>query len=358
MQLVKNQKGLNDHVSVVKGIAILAMVLNHTGLELPAPWGHMTSMLRMPTFLIASGYCFKDIYLEQRWRFVGRRLKSLYKPYVKWSLIFVLLHNLFIDIHFLPASAPVYSCSDMLAQIPHTLLMRTPEQLLGGYWFITELFFAAMIFIACSSWIRKRPLLWVAIFVLVAIVMQVLGWHARVRPTSFLAAAYYTLGYWARGRRLSHHWAVIAGLLILLYVGGKYVPGHINDIKPATEPLNFLLVMAGAWMVAAVAHHIVQHAHWLTRALAYVGTHTLIILTLHFVAMRALSWCIVQAMGWPVERVAENPTLHHCPWALPLYFVVAVAVPLLYDWPMKPLRQRAEAAIGRFFTRLVRRYFP
>ena len=57
MLLRKNEHGLNDHVSVVKGIAIMLMLLGHSGM----PWcGHMLSMIRMTGFVIASVDCFKD----------------------------------------------------------------------------------------------------------------------------------------------------------------------------------------------------------------------------------------------------------------------------------------------------------
>ena len=130
MYLRKNEKGLNDHVSVIKAIAMILLLYGHTN----SPFlGHMFSMLRMPVFVMASGYCFKDYYLEHRVTFAKRRVKSLYWPFVKWSLVFLLLHNVFKHIGFLSPSTPAYTWHDMLSQLPHVAVMLVVEELLVGY---------------------------------------------------------------------------------------------------------------------------------------------------------------------------------------------------------------------------------
>ena len=332
MLLKKNERGLNDHVSIVKGIAIMLMLLGHSGM----PWcGHMLSMIRMPIFVIASGYCFKDYYLTHRMTFVRRRGKSLYWPFVKWSAIFVLLHNVFCYLGLYNPDELLYGWCDMLSQVPQILVMREPEPLVGGIWFVRELFFATMLFIAFSFLIKRKPLLWVAIFVAVAVTLNVMGLHFKLRDVSLMAASYYTLGYWVRGRTLRHDWWVILLLLAILATSAQFVPGNFQKMNAAWVVPNYATVMVGAWMVAAIAYHIDTHGGWLPRAIAYVGNHTLIILVMHFLSMRLVSWCIVLCTGMPKECLSHHPVIKDCVWAWPFYFVAGLMLPLAFDFVNK-----------------------
>lgn len=324
MYLRKNEKGLNDHVSVIKAIAMILLLYGHTN----APFlGHMFSMLRMPVFVMASGYCFKDYYLEHRVTFAKRRVKSLYWPFVKWSLVFVLLHNVFKHIGFLDSSTPAYTWHDILSQLPHIAVMHVIEELLGGYWFIEQLFFSTIIFVALSSLIKRAPLLWCGLFLGMAVLMAIYGWHLRVRATTFLSVSFYTFGFWVRGKTLSHDWKTIVVLFLLVFIGAQFVPGHFNNIVPRTTIVFYLIVLLGAWMIAAIAYNIVVHLPRVTRVLCYIGNRTLIILTLHMTAMRALSWVLVKLNGWPAEKITAWPDYR---W-IPLYMLVGLAVPLAYD---------------------------
>ena len=82
----------DNSVSIAKAIAILLMVLAHT--QFSKYGSQWINMFHMPLFFFFAGYCFKDKYLETPSDFVIKRVKGLYKPFVKWSLIFLVLHNL------------------------------------------------------------------------------------------------------------------------------------------------------------------------------------------------------------------------------------------------------------------------
>lgn len=83
----------DNSVSIAKGIAIILMVLAHT--RFSEYGNYWINMFHMPLFFFFAGYCFKDKYLEIPSDFVIKRFKGLYKPFVKWGLIFLVLHNLF-----------------------------------------------------------------------------------------------------------------------------------------------------------------------------------------------------------------------------------------------------------------------
>ena len=110
-------------------------------------------MFHMPLFFIASGYCFKPKYLDAPKQYLYNKVKGIWWPYVKWGLLFLLLHNLFFQLNlyndqygYHGAVSHPYS----FYGIYHTAFaivtrMQGAEQLLGGYWFLNALFFGSLI---------------------------------------------------------------------------------------------------------------------------------------------------------------------------------------------------------------------
>ena len=136
----------DNSVSIAKGIAIILMVLAHT--RFSEYGNYWINMFHMPLFFFFAGYCFKDKYLEIPSDFVIKRFKGLYKPFVKWGLIFLVLHNLFFYLNiyndefgFRGIVQHLYTWQEMLKKaVSIVTRMSDTEQLLGGYWFLKSLF--------------------------------------------------------------------------------------------------------------------------------------------------------------------------------------------------------------------------
>lgn len=80
-------KKRNDTASIVKAIGIILMVIGHS--ECPKYLNDYLYMFHMPLFFFCSGYFFKkpkDFYMVRT--FVNKRIKGLYLPYIKWTLLF------------------------------------------------------------------------------------------------------------------------------------------------------------------------------------------------------------------------------------------------------------------------------
>ena len=81
----------NTVISISKGIAIILMVIAHA--EAPAWLCKFIFEFHMPLFFITAGYFFSLKYLNDEATFVKKRIKGLYVPFVKWSVVFLALHS-------------------------------------------------------------------------------------------------------------------------------------------------------------------------------------------------------------------------------------------------------------------------
>lgn len=67
-------KGRNESVSIAKGIAILLMVLAHSGFySYGCLW---INIFHMPLFFFFSGFCFKEKYLDDSKMYILKRIKA------------------------------------------------------------------------------------------------------------------------------------------------------------------------------------------------------------------------------------------------------------------------------------------
>ena len=139
----------NTTISIAKAIGIILMVIGHSGCP---NWIHnYIYMYHMPLFFFCSGYFFKDIKDTNQIKvFIIRKCKGLYIPYVKWSILFLLLHNLFYDINiynelYNGVKENPYNVMTFIRKILNiAFAMRDTELLLGGFWFLRALFLSSI----------------------------------------------------------------------------------------------------------------------------------------------------------------------------------------------------------------------
>ena len=138
------------------------MVAGHAGV--PSEIGRFINMFHMPLFFFVSGYCFKEKYLHDTKLFAINKVKGLYVPFVKWSLLFLLLHNVFFHLNIYNATYGFRGEASHLYDMKETLFhatkivvaMNGTEQLLGGYWFLKQLFVGSFISLLCFKYLRGK----------------------------------------------------------------------------------------------------------------------------------------------------------------------------------------------------------
>lgn len=158
----------NSSIGYLKALGITMMVMIHACSDKMPCIPHFSSlvvMFHMPLFFIASGYCFKEKYLSIPRQYIYNKVKGIYWPYVKWSLLFLLLHNVCFNLHLYSDQygwkeyvSHLYAPSEFLGLATSIIFkMQGHEQLLGGYWFMNALFFGSLIVWLVIRYV-KQPL--------------------------------------------------------------------------------------------------------------------------------------------------------------------------------------------------------
>lgn len=100
--MISNSKKYNPTFAIMKGIAIISVVIGHCSFN---PFiEDFVNQYHLAVFFFVAGYFFKTKYLSNTKMFVSKRMKSLYVPFVSFCLTFLLLHNFFyrIDLYSTP----------------------------------------------------------------------------------------------------------------------------------------------------------------------------------------------------------------------------------------------------------------
>lgn len=183
----------NITIDILKGICIILMVIGHSGA--PQWLKEGIYMFHMPCFFIISGYLFNEKYLYDIKNFLSRKVQTLWKPFVIWTLIFLALHNIFADLYLYKDS---YSLTQHLKYAVQALLMRKSEQLLGGFWFLIALLFASTVSILWYKTVKfSKSGIFGGMFTMLAVSFALLYLKVGIWYFSyinFLATAYFMLG--------------------------------------------------------------------------------------------------------------------------------------------------------------------
>ncbi len=126
---------MNNAVSITKAFGIILMVLAHSGFSKTGDAA--INMFHMPLFFFMSGYCFKEKYLSSFKEYLMRKIKGIYLPYIKYSVLFLLLHNVFYHVGVYKNAYTLYDFQFRAVRIFFSMTMH--DQLLGGYWFLRSL---------------------------------------------------------------------------------------------------------------------------------------------------------------------------------------------------------------------------
>lgn len=144
-----------DHtLDIAKAICIILMAVGHSGC--PKYLHDFLYLFHMPCFFFISGWLFSDKYIDDLKTGLLKKAKGSYVPFVKWTLIFLLFHNMFASVHIYADS---YSWQTFIERVIRAFTMTGGESLLGGFWFLISLFWASVGTVLFLHFLHKNQIL-------------------------------------------------------------------------------------------------------------------------------------------------------------------------------------------------------
>ena len=349
MQIVKSAS-----LTYLKGMAIILMVLGHSGCGIP----YVTEfiyMFHMPLFFILSGFVFKEKYLKEPKIFLWKRVKRLYWPYVKYGIVFLLLRNVFFSMHIYDENYgwinERITIIDGVKQSAHIILhMGGVDCLLGAFWFLRALFIGTII-AYCLKCLLKNTFLSGIVCLLIAILLNHTKWFIPIlHPQIFAASFLFLVGYVLVEYKIPIFtiYQSLIGLAVT-FVGMFFL--HMGMGDAFYDNIIFIPYLITAiiatWSLKSLFDKWNEQPVCLQKLLTFAGENTISVLAFHFLAFKLVNYMIVICYDLPIGMVAEYPIIdtfaEHGWWIA--YSVVGTAIPLGYAYIKNKLRLGSYKAI-------------
>lgn len=354
MANIENKQHYTE-ISIAKGILIILMVIGHSGTHTLA--GDFIYDFHMPCFFLISGFLFKEEYLDNIGTFVGKKIKGLYIPFVKYSLVFLILHNIFYHLHLYNNS---YTLTEFITRTLKILTLTGSEQLLGGFWFLKELLYASVISILFFRLIsnmgiklNKRNLFASCILFLI------LAYLASISPIkipaigskTLLATSYFIAGHLFRVLNLREYNNICIALcgFSATFIASLFIKGNIDVQGVAMFPY-FVVSIIGSVSTLYLSKSIAGKCG--ANILDFIGKNTLSILAFHLISFKIVSFIIIQINDWPISRLSDFPVLDdYNAYLWILYTITGIVVPLI----IKRLIDTAEESLMFIYNKYTHR---
>lgn len=353
----------DNSISIAKGIGIILMLIGHAGC--PGQLGSFIYIFHMPLFFFLSGYCFKERHLNNFKDFAIKRIKGIYLPFIKYSLLFLLLHNVFYHLNiyndvygYNGAVSQLYDFNHFVKRATKIVTeMNREEQLLGGFWFLRVLFCTSFLGYAFLRFVRNSKVQIITL-VLVCIGVIFLAPHqTRTIYIQTLHLSFFALIFFIAGKeteklqQFKPNNIYINSLVTLIFFSGTLL---ISIFYPSgmTTDKNIIIytigALSGILMTKNLSNHI-QHIPYINKILVYIGNNTLPILAWHLLCFKLISLLIIHINNLPIENLAHFPVIPDYSkqgWWI-AYTIVGLCVPLAMTFCSQHITEKIKIIISK-----------
>lgn len=342
----------NTAIDLIKGMGIFCMVAGHGG----APFRDFIYLFHMAIFFIASGYCYRSTNSDSLYSvfvFIRRKFKTLWFPYVLWTSIYFLCHNLFIKIHVYTDDLLILEYggdiveympfSDIIKNILKAFFFASYAQMGGAFWFLVTLMELSIGY-CIIDFLVKRFLdkkYYVYIQLCISIIFLYTGFWCSLKGYSFWGLSkvlsYYSLffcGYVWKEKKIFDkfqkkvcHIAVLALSLLVLLILNNF--GRIAlDLNSYVNPVFFLVASFSGWLFLYELAFLIQKVRWLENIISCIGRNTMSVIVLHFLCFKIVNFIGAICEGKPLCLVAVFPILYQGSLWWIAYSLVGVGIPI------------------------------
>ena len=363
------------------------MVIAHSAA--PAYLSNFAYMVGVPAFFVLSGYFFKLDNLDNTSDFVIRRTKTLYLPFIKWGVFFLILHNLFFEIGFLSESygnaqggvTHPYNWTQAAQHLWSMVFNMSGYDpfMAGAFWFFRALFLANIAFIFLFKATRqlgkfKTSTLQVVSVIVLAFLLALwqasMGLHitgvAQGGYRELMGIVLLGIGFLLRRADETPDSSIWHNPIVMLAASSVVlmILTFVYPISMAAKPGSVLsvpiLTVAGTaafiWL-RGLSEFILQLPEKYTQWLQFTGENSLYIFVFHLLAFKVASMIKVGVYQLDWEMVGGHPVVQHELgdgfWLL--YIFVGVVLPILPVWIWKKItnQRKFDATNPKDWLRLI-----
>lgn len=359
-----------SYINSLKGIAIISVVIGHSG----SPIGKYIYMYHMALFFFISGYFYKENYTDDPIRLIGKRIKSLYLPFVFYEVLFILLRNFFISINVYDINnvAKINNINEYIDVFKKVLTFNTSGDLmLGAIWFIITLFYVNILFLIIKLILKRLRVTDEKFVFFIIFTIYIVGFFllkekidikTYINPNNrkiinfilkvfdsrnmIIVLIYYLGNLYKKyeDRIILNKYMVLAFLVILIY-NGKYVLSIDVAFNKLRDPLYFLVnSMLGIYVniYFAKIKRISDN-----KCLQYIGQESMFIMIFHLLAFKLVNLLQVIIYNQSYNMIARYPTFMWKNGWWVLYSIIGVVIPII----IKLIINRI-ILIGKYFINL------
>lgn len=329
-------------VDIAKGVGIIAIVVGHSSwnvsiLNHTIPIGPFVYLWHLAIFFFCSGYLYKETE-EGIISYIVKRIKTLYIPFVKYSMIYLLFRYIFVWCKMV--DGPQYGIGELVIRITNVLTFNGIGELLAAFWFLPVMFFTMCIFNVMFVFSKRFSQKAAGIFrIIFSVLCGIVGVYAMENQYGlvynmqvvYLMIPIVYLGFCFKkfGVHLNMYkniFIFVSSFLILCWVlslgiGIVELSKYMIINRYAFYPVTLVGIIF-CWSLSKV----LEETKHVSKAIAYLGNISFDIMALHFVGIKMVDFLYGSITG-------NTENMSNFPYAFSnlylVYYVMGLVLPVI-----------------------------
>lgn len=331
---------MNDKRSVqmdiIKGLGIIAIVIGHT----KSPLFKFVYAYHVVLFFFISGYFYKENYTKNPIVLIKKRIRTLYLPFIKYELIFLIFHNLFVKLNLY--NYKYYHVKDFMNNIIKILTFHEVQsEILGQFWFIKVLFITNIMFALINFIIykinfkSKEKIKFIFIFILFIVDVAITRYISKDNnnfsvPTFSLVAvsllAFCTGNIYKKYKsyiKLNIYFFAIS--LLIIVINCMAVGTNMGNFYK--YPLIFIVnSVLGIYFNIFLAEVLLRKNKY--NFIVYIGKNSLIILALHMFSFKIINFVQILIYRLNYSYLSKRAINDYTSWWI-IYSLAGIFIPIM-----------------------------
>lgn len=272
-----------EWVDIAKGIGILLVILGHS-VQFGGTFHNLIFSFHMPLFFLLSGIVYT--YRENK-RFIRKKAKSLFVPYVIFSIIGVVISILI----------PTWRSKLSIKAILKDIYLANPDAInVSSIWFLICLLLVSIMFNSIQKYDIKIQYFIVGICFIAGIAYSAIAERIYFLPygrlpfnidTSLVALLFFAIGVWCK-KYVVNGKVFLASIVIFLFT--FYCNGRVNlHGLTFNNPFLYILESVSGTVIVIFSCYILSMKvkdKIIVKRLKWLGRHSLIILGIQAILVR------------------------------------------------------------------------